>query len=441
MTESEDIERYCCICGAVTVEEDSGGSRAVERDGKAYCLKCFRREFPDECEAHPGSKLTAQCFVCNSMCCENCVIEIAGKLVCSRCKDWALERIRNGLPLITPEVPPWKDWDRYEVSEELSRPRLSLARIAVTVVGAALIAMLFLTETTADKVSMNTIAALLALGPYGLFLYFSSWHLRRKHYLLRAVWVNMHSITTETFSGRIGGARWREVSSVLISSDVETEKVDSIVVYGMDSSTVVRGPFKRFWEMAQAVCHICEDRGIQCEEVRRPSLLRSLMRSFPRFTSKTDDMLYDQTKEASACITVMFMLGALAGIPILSAIIATILGDSSLVLIITMIILYVAMLASWSRFIYAPGRRIWLSRSSVRVAVQRSRHKSALRWRDVTEVRMELWPSNTEDRCIVLNTREDYIEIPGNLPKFSEIAEMVRDICRERGIKCIEEKE
>jgi hypothetical protein len=106
-----------------------------------------------------------------------------------------------------------------------------------------------------------------------------------------------------------------------------------------------------------------------------------------------------------------------------------------------MVFLYVILLASWSRFIYAPGHRVWLSRSSIRVAVQRSRHKSTARWRDVTEVRMELWPEYKYDRRIVVNTRMDYIEIPGYMPRFDEISEMIRDICRERDIKCIEEEE
>ena len=438
MTESEDIERYCCICGAVTVEKDSGSGRAVERDGKVYCRECFRREFPGECEAHPGSKLTAQCFVCNSMCCENCVIEIADRLVCSRCKDWALERIRNGLPLIKPEVPPWKDWDRYEVSEVLEKPRRNRIRDGI-VAGVGLFFAGLLYSEPLDEHVKYIIAGIIVL--VAIYFYFTSWYLRRKHRLLRAVWVNMHSITTETFSGRISGARWREVSRVLINSDVETEKVDSIVVYGMDSSTVVRGPFTRFWELAQAVRHICEDRGIQFEEVKRPSFLSSLLRSFPQFHSRTDDVLYDQTREASGCITAIFMVGVVAGIPILSAVISMILGDSSLVLIITMILLYAAMLVSWSRFVYAPSRRLWLSRSSVRISIPRSRHKSAVRWRDVTEVRLELWSEDRNDRRIMVNARENYIEIPGNMPKFAEITELIRDICRKRGIKCIEEKE
>jgi hypothetical protein len=425
----------------VTVEEGSASSKAVERDGKAYCRECFRREFPVECEVHPGSKLTAQCFVCNSMCCENCVIELADRLVCSRCKEWALERIRNNLPFMTPEVPPWKDWDRYEVSEELAKPRLSLARIAVTAVMAVIATLFFLPNAKKGESGFTAAAGYIALIHLVCYLYFTSWHLRRKHRLLRAVWVNMHSITTETFSGRISGARWREVSRVLISSDVETEKVDSIVVYGMDSSTVIRGPFTRFWEIASAVRHICEDRGIQCEEVRRPSFLRSLLRSFPRFSSKTDDVLYDQTKEASGCITAAFMIGVVAGIPILSAIISMILGDSIVLFVVIMVVIYAVVLMSWSRFIYAPGHRLWLSRSSVRVSIPRSRHKSAARWQDVTEVRIELWPEDKNDRRIVVNAREDYIEIPGNMPKFNEIEEFIRDICRERGIKYIEEKE
>ncbi len=441
MTATQNFEHHCCICGGGVEEEGSGNNRAVEREGKTYCRECFRKEFPDECEFHPGSRLTTQCFVCRRMCCENCVIEIAGKQVCSRCKDWALDRIRNGLPLITPEVPPWKSWDRYEVSEELSRPPISWLRVVTATVMAVIAALLFLFNTKKGESGFTAAAGYIALIHLGVYLYFTSWHLRKKHRLLRAVWVNMHSITTETFSGRISGARWREVSRVLIRSDVETEKVEYIVVHGMDSKTVVRGPFKRFWEMAQAVRFICEDRGIQFEEVKRPTLLRSLVRSFPRFSSKTDDVLYDQTKEASGCTTFMFILGALAGIPILSAIIATVLGDSIPVLVVIMIVFYATMFASWSRFIYAPGHRVWLSRSSVRVAVQRSRHKSAARWQDVSEVRMELWPEDRNDRRILVNAREDYIEIPGNMPRFAEILELVRDICHERDIKCIEEKE
>lgn len=39
-----------------------------------------------------------RCVVCRSNHCPDCVIEIAGNAVCGDCKDWALYRIKKGLP-------------------------------------------------------------------------------------------------------------------------------------------------------------------------------------------------------------------------------------------------------------------------------------------------------------------------------------------------------
>jgi hypothetical protein len=102
LTGTKEYEHYCCICGGGVAEEDSGNNRAVERKGKTYCRNCFRREFPNECEFHPGEKLSAVCSLCKRMYCENCVIEIQGQLVCPECKEWALKCIEDGGPLEPP---------------------------------------------------------------------------------------------------------------------------------------------------------------------------------------------------------------------------------------------------------------------------------------------------------------------------------------------------
>ena len=38
------------------------------------------------------------CVVCRSSFCPGCVLDIAGNMVCAECKDWALYRIKKGLP-------------------------------------------------------------------------------------------------------------------------------------------------------------------------------------------------------------------------------------------------------------------------------------------------------------------------------------------------------
>ena len=84
---------FCPECGKGFSQRQMEGGAAIRRNGDAYCPKCFRNRFPDECEFHPGTSLSVLCSVCGRMSCENCVIEIEGRTVCWRCKD----RVLNSL--------------------------------------------------------------------------------------------------------------------------------------------------------------------------------------------------------------------------------------------------------------------------------------------------------------------------------------------------------
>jgi len=50
-----------------------------------------------------GKEIAAEdirrCEICLKKRCPNCVIEIAGKTVCTECKDWTLDKMEEGLPL------------------------------------------------------------------------------------------------------------------------------------------------------------------------------------------------------------------------------------------------------------------------------------------------------------------------------------------------------
>jgi len=91
----QTIQHYCKVCNAAFTEEDILDGLAVRRFEDVYCRKHFRSEHPDECEQHPGTKAVTQCGRCGMPLCQNCVIEVQGERLCSRCKRRVLGELRG----------------------------------------------------------------------------------------------------------------------------------------------------------------------------------------------------------------------------------------------------------------------------------------------------------------------------------------------------------
>jgi hypothetical protein len=85
----------CAACDAPFTEDDILDGLAVKRHNEVYCLKHFRMNFPDECERHPGTKAITQCDRCGLPLCRNCVIDLQGQRLCSRCKRQALGELKG----------------------------------------------------------------------------------------------------------------------------------------------------------------------------------------------------------------------------------------------------------------------------------------------------------------------------------------------------------
>jgi hypothetical protein len=165
LTETRNHECYCCVCGGGVAEGGSGNDRAVERDGRTYCRECFRREFPDECEKHPGTKLTVVCAVCGKLNCANCVIDIQGKKVCEVCKPLALARFEKGEEIGPVRYEQAPEEEKGGPSEEDWRPvPFHLQPKGVLVLGLLGAALLPIAPFLARFADSTVLASIMAAG-------------------------------------------------------------------------------------------------------------------------------------------------------------------------------------------------------------------------------------------------------------------------------------
>lgn len=275
--EKNEYSCRACTRGITEAQLDSG--EALKRRGEIYCRECFRKEFPGECEYHPGEKLSATCFVCGRMFCANCIIEIQGKKVCARCKDWAVDRVQKGLALMRPEIPPWESWDQKEVRDWVSRPPRNWKKDLLITAVCVAFAFLFFNNAFGLRIGLNIVGFQMALVVLGANLYFSSWHFWRKKRLLRSTYINGHSVTTQTFAEGLRGARWENVKSVTMYMDPNFSRTLSITIRTQPSKfKIPAGRFMRFQESARAVREICREKGIPCHEYRKFSLSLDTLR-------------------------------------------------------------------------------------------------------------------------------------------------------------------
>ena len=99
---------YCPVCRAGITQNDIDSGAAIRRYHEVYCLEHFREKFPDECEGHPGTPVTAQCGQCGRWVCDDCLIDLAGEKVCAKCKPARIGEIITGQPAAQVVRKRWK---------------------------------------------------------------------------------------------------------------------------------------------------------------------------------------------------------------------------------------------------------------------------------------------------------------------------------------------
>lgn len=103
MAESELPQFFCPVCQDAFTEDDISRGIAVRRHDEVYCREHFIERFPSECLAHPGTLVSIRCQYCGQHVCENCIIDLAGKKVCQKCKPAVIGSLITGKP---PAKPP-----------------------------------------------------------------------------------------------------------------------------------------------------------------------------------------------------------------------------------------------------------------------------------------------------------------------------------------------
>ncbi len=187
--EDKTYDCYCAVCASGVSETDFETGKAIRREGAVYCRKCFRQTFPDECEKHPGNKLSVLCAVCGKLNCADCVIEIQGKKVCETCKPLALAQVEKGEEIrrVAYEQPP--EEDKEEPDEEDWRPvPFYLQPKGVLVLGLLGAVLLPIAPFLAKLTDNTVLACLLSAGAGGLsFVAVWNYHESRSRYVYRTL--------------------------------------------------------------------------------------------------------------------------------------------------------------------------------------------------------------------------------------------------------------
>lgn len=278
---------FCAACGDAITEADFKAGEAIHREDKAYCRKCFRKTYPDECEMHPGVEVSVRCSVCMRMYCENCVIEIAGKQVCSRCKDWALDKLADGEEL-TPDSSLFPDFDearekrlhdtfkkareaglrqsKSEVIRDqlLFRPWDSFILFYVGMIAIGILIPSIYWSDTPEGFGIMIITTL-----FILLMLFISLILPKLigRGLLRTVQVDGWGISGTTFRGKKKQVPWNEIVFVTIRRPNSSRNLlGNIKIFVGKKSLTIGTTFPRFMFIADVVRDICKEKNIKYEE-------------------------------------------------------------------------------------------------------------------------------------------------------------------------------
>jgi hypothetical protein len=91
------------VCHDGFTKDDIARGIAIRRYDEVYCRGHFIEKFPSECLYHPGTLVSMRCQYCGQQVCENCIIDLAGKKVCQKCKPAVIASLITGKP---PAKPP-----------------------------------------------------------------------------------------------------------------------------------------------------------------------------------------------------------------------------------------------------------------------------------------------------------------------------------------------
>jgi len=102
MAKNESPQYFCPVCHDGFTEDEIARGIAIRRHDEVYCREHFIDKFPSECIAHPGTLISIRCQYCGQQVCENCIIELAGKIVCQKCKPAVMASLITGKPPAMP---------------------------------------------------------------------------------------------------------------------------------------------------------------------------------------------------------------------------------------------------------------------------------------------------------------------------------------------------
>ena len=170
--EEAGAEYYCSVCNAVITEDDILDGLAVRRFQEVYCFDHFKKRFPDECEDHPGMRVTVKCSSCGKWVCSDCAIELAGSTVCTRCKALRVYELRTGAPYAM--VAKNEYYEKYKKKSSLAVLILVLAIVGWFVCSPLLLVVIILYAVHRSRVARGielpdvkaTIGFILAVIPF-----------------------------------------------------------------------------------------------------------------------------------------------------------------------------------------------------------------------------------------------------------------------------------
>jgi hypothetical protein len=256
--EERQEEAYdCSSCGATLTEEDIAKGRAFRREGKLYCRRCMRKEFPDECRNHPGLKTQEKCVMCRSPYCSDCLVEISDVRVCEKCKPAVLEMLQKGEDIGKPGALKLskRPWERvipetvYEVADKVLPTKFFIPIVAAIVVVVLLFAY-------APGESFFLTLVMMWYIPAGILVGY--WYFSRSRQIRRLT-IDMSGIEAETASIKTKKMPWKSVRSARIGRSW-------IVVSGKGPTIKLRrSVFRRHGLIADAIREACRQRDISCK--------------------------------------------------------------------------------------------------------------------------------------------------------------------------------
>jgi hypothetical protein len=249
----------------------------------------LRRKPAFTCKAC-GSAMTGDevrhCEVCLKKRCPNCVVEIAGRTICTECKAWALEKLEAGLPL-TPD-------DKLFSSVEEIREKRKEARAQRLRDGAGKIAKM---EAVRDRVlfrhfdpfmlfymgflflglaggglymsqSVGTAGLVVIIIVLVLFLLFISLALPKllTRNVLRTVHVDDWGISGTTFGGEKKEIAWEEMTAIVMRRPRPEAPGGGmsgfIKVEAGKERITIKDNFPRFVFITELVSRVCQEKEI-----------------------------------------------------------------------------------------------------------------------------------------------------------------------------------